>query len=666
MSIRKPLSRRTFLTTAALGAGSAGLGLVLPRPLWAGSGFAGLDDLSGNVFDLDIAPTPISVDGRRATATGINGSVPGPLLRWKEGDTVVLNVRNSLDTTSSLHWHGLLLPSNMDGVPGLSFDGIAPGETYRYEFAIRQNGTYWYHSHSGFQEQTGVYGPIIIEPAEADPVDCDREFVLLLSDWTFEDPNRIMTNLKVRDDYYNYSRRTLGEFIADAERDSLSATIDDRLMWGSMRMKAADIADITAATYTYLMNGLAPAQNWTGIFRPGERVRLRLINGSAQTFFNFRIPGLEMTVVQADGQNVRPVTVDEMQIGVAETYDVIVEPKREGAYTLFAETMDRSGFARGTLTSKAGIDAPVPELRDPPRVTMRDMGMQHGGMDRNGAHGAVDHSTMDQSTMSRSGMGQPDEGHAGMEHGATGGAAATDEGKADRTMAGHGMEHSEDEHARHAGHAGEHRPIRQGDAAAVGTLESGRGSRDEPGLDGPVVHAHRRGPGVANVVANPLNRLDEPGQGLEDVRHRVLRYSQLESLDPNVDERPPGRVLELHLTGNMERYMWSFDGVKYSEVRGPIRFCYGERLRLILVNDTMMSHPIHLHGMFVELVNGGGRHNPRKHTVVVKPAERLALDVTADESGHWAFHCHMLYHMKAGMMRSVLVADDPTVSELRS
>lgn len=699
MSSRKPFSRRKFLTTATLGAGSAGLGLVLPRPLWASSDLAGLDGLSGSVFDLDIAPTPVSIAGRRATATGINGSVPGPLLRWKEGDTVVLNVRNSLHETSSLHWHGLLLPSNMDGVPGLSFDGIAPGETYRYEFAIRQSGTYWYHSHSGFQEQTGVYGPIIIEPAAADPVDYDREFVLLLSDWTFEDPNRIMTNLKVRDDYYNYNRRTLSEFIADAERDSLSAAVDDRLMWGSMRMKAADIADITAATYTYLLNGLDPGQNWTGIFRPGERVRLRLINGSAQTFFNFRIPGLEMTVVQADGQNVRPVTVDEMQIGVAETYDVIVEPKREGAYTLFAETMDRSGFARGTLASKAGIDAPVPELRDPPRVTMRDMGMDHGSMDHNGAHGAVDHSTMDHSskdhstmdhstmdhsTMSGSGMGQPDEEHAGMGHGDTGG-GAHHEAKADPAMAGPGMAHSHtgpagtdpaaaneaamhsgEEHARHAGHAGEHRPIRHGDAAAAGTHDVGRGSRNDLGLDGPVVHAHRRGPGVANVVANPLSRLNEPGQGLEDVQHRVLRCSQLESLDQNGDERPPGRVVELHLTGNMERYMWSFDGVKYSEVRGPIRFYYGERLRLVLVNDTMMSHPIHLHGMFVELVNGKGRRNPRKHTVVVKPAERLAVDVTADEPGHWAFHCHMLYHMKAGMMRSVMVADDPTVSELQS
>ncbi len=575
MTSKKLMSRRHFVCGATM----AGLPLALPLPAWA-LGQSGAVESLNHQTDLTIGAAPVAIDGRRATATGINGSVPGPLLRWREGETVSLRVRNELDAMSSIHWHGLLLPSNMDGVPGLSFSGIAPGDDYHYEFKVRQNGTYWYHSHSGFQEQTGVYGPIIIEPKGSDPVEYDREFVVLLSDWTFIDPNRIMNNLKVRDDYYNYNRRTLREFFDDAKRDGLDAASRDRRMWGSMRMKASDIADITAATYTYLCNGLDPEQNWTAQFVPGERVRLRLINGSAQTFFNFRIPGLEMTVAQADGQNVEPVTVDELQLGVAETMDVIVTPD-EGAYTLFAETMDRSGFARGTLTSDVNLRPAIPPLREPPRVTMRDMGMGHDMSD----DGGMDHGNM------------------------------------------------------HHGHAGHD----------MGGMEK-------------TAHNHRRGPGVANVVEYPLNRLDEPGQGLANVGHRVLRYSQLRSLDVNDDERKPGRILEIHLTGNMERYMWSFDGVKFSEVEGPIRFTYGERLRVVLVNDTMMSHPIHLHGMFFELVNGNGRRNPRKHTVVVKPAERLAFDVTANEPGHWAFHCHMLYHMKAGMMHSVLVADDAGVS----
>ena len=600
MPKRQSVSRREFLRTGALGLTTLGAGMLLPRPTWAMSDVAGLDSTSAASGDLRIGAAPVTIDGRRTTATGINGTVPGPLLRWREGTTVDFSVHNSLDDVSSLHWHGLLLPSDMDGVPGLSFAGIEPGGAYRYQFRVRQNGTYWYHSHSGFQEQTGVYGPIIIDPEGNDPVEYDREFVLLFSDWTFEDPNRLLNNLKVRDDYYNYNRRTVGEFFRDAGRDGFSAATADRRMWGAMRMKASDIADITAATYTYLLNGMDPNQNWTGVFEPGERVRLRVINGSAQTFFNLRIPGLEMTVVQSDGQNVEPVTADELQIGVAETYDVVVQPQEDRAYTVFAETMGRSGFARGTLAPRAGMFAEVPELRPAPRVTMRDMGMDHGSMGHSGMdHGHMDHGQMNHDRMNHSTMN-----HGQMDHGS----------------------------------------MNQGEMAADPVA---------------VEHNHRRGPGVANVVARPFNRLNEPGQGLANVPHRVLRYSQLRSLTANADTREPERTLELHLTGNMERYMWSFDGVKYSEVDGPIRFAYGERLRMVLVNDTMMSHPIHLHGMFVELVNGNGRHNPRKHTVVVKPAERLELDITADEPGHWAFHCHMLYHMKAGMMQSVLVEEEP-------
>ncbi len=538
-----PNTRREFLSGAIK---LAGLTAALPLPAWA------IDQphpiaasLSNDIWDLTIGKTPITIGDRRATATGINGTVPGPLVRLKEGQRVTLNVTNALDEDTSIHWHGLLVPTDMDGVPGLSFDGIRPGETYRYQFDVRQNGTYWYHSHSGLQEQSGVYGPIVIDPAGRDPVDFDREFVVMLSDWTFEDPYAVLANLKMADDYYNLNRRA-GQAMFDG--------------WAAMRMSKTDIADVGGATYTYLMNGLDAGANWTGMFQHGERVRLRFINGSAMSFFNVRIPGTTMTVVQADGQYIAPVDVEEFQIGTAETYDVIVTPG-DGAHTIMAESMDRSGFVRGTLTTKAGLQAAVPALREPPLLTMMDMGMDHGSM---GAH------------------------------------------------AGHKMKKAE--------------------------------------------HNHRRGPGVANVTEMPMGRLNHPGIGLDNVGHRCLRYSDLRSLTANVDVRKPARTLELHLTGNMHRYMWSFDGIKFSEVTGPIPFELGERLRMVLVNDTMMAHPIHLHGMFVELVNGNGRYNPRKHTIVVKPAERVAVDVTADAPGLWAFHCHLLYHMKAGMMRAVRVS----------
>ena len=543
------LSRRRFLNTAAQFAAGSGLSAVLPLPAWA------LDQLSTDVryrdrWALDIGPTEFRIDGRQAHAFGINGTVPGPLIRLKEGQRVRLDVSNSLNEDSSIHWHGLLLPTDMDGVPGISFEGIPPGGTYNYEFDVRQNGTYWYHSHSGLQEQLGIYGPLIIDPDGADPVEYDREFVVLLSDWTFEDPYRVLANLKKSDDYYNRNRPTR-QGLLDA--------------WAGMRMSRTDIADVSAMTYTYLLNGHDAHSNWTGLFEPGERVRLRFINGSAMSFFNVRLPGLPMTVVQADGQDVQPVEVEEFQIGVAETYDVVVVPG-DAAYTIMAESMDRSGYVRGTLAPRTGMVADVPALREPPTLTMMDMGMDHG------------------------------------------------------EMSGH--------HAHHM-------------------------SKVEP-----VSHKHRKGPGVANLTETPLARLDHPGIGLEGLSHQVLRYSDLRSLERNTDPRPPGREVEIHLTGNMHRYMWSFDGIKFSEVEGPILFRYGERLRLVLVNDTMMAHPIHLHGVFMELVNGNGEFNPRKHTITVKPAERLALDITADEPGHWAFHCHLLYHMKAGMMHSVRVSND--------
>lgn len=569
-------SRRVFLQRALHLAGVTGLATTLPLPGWAQSGRSAPRPVTASVFDLAIGHTPVTIDGRSAMATGINGTVPGPLLRFREGERITLNVRNDLHHDSSIHWHGLILPADMDGVPGISFDGIRPGQTFRYEFDLVQNGTYWYHSHSGFQEQTGVYGPIIIYPKDDDPVDYDREYVVLLSDWTFEDPARVFANLKKMPEYYNYRQRTVSDLVADAGDNGWKATLSDRKMWGDMRMSPTDIADVTAATYTFLMNGHDSSANWTALFEPGERVRLRFINGSAMSFFNVRLPDLEMQVVQADGIDVEPVTVEEFQIGVAETYDVIVEPAAR-AYTIFAESMDRSGYVSGTLAPAAGMQAAIPALRSPPLLTMADMGMAHGETDS--ADSAMDHSM-----------------HPGME-----------------------------------------------------TPETQS-------------HDHEKGYGVDFIAEESLDRLAEPGLGLAGLGHRVLTYADLRSLLPNRDTRKPERTLELHLTGNMHRYMWSFDGQKFSEVDGPVLFRYGERLRLTLVNDTMMSHPIHLHGMFVELVNGNGRYNPRKHTVVLKPAEKLSVDITVDAPGNWAFHCHLLYHMVAGMMRmvSVVGADEVT------
>ncbi len=492
----------------------------------------------------------------------VNGSLPGPLLRFREGETVTLRVANTLDEDTSIHWHGILLPNGMDGVPEVNFPGIRPGETFVYEYPVRQSGTYWYHSHSGLQEQLGVYGPLIIDPIEPDPFAYDREYVVMLSDWTFEDPYGVLANLKKMGGYYNFQRRT----VADLFRSS-DAGLADRLRWGRMRMDPTDIADITGYTYTYLMNGMPPGANWTALFRPGERVRLRFINGGAGSFFDVRIPGLEMTVVQADGQNVEPVTVDEFRIAIAETYDVIVQPTEEKAYTIFAESMDRSGFARGTLAPRSGMSAAIPERRRRPVRSMADMGMAMEGMDMEGM----------------------------------------------------------------AGHAGHESAM----PAAV--------------PHGPDTH----GPGNAAVPEVTRPRLDDPGIGLGDDGRRVLVYSDLRSVTPGYDRREPERELELHLTGNMERYMWSFDGKKFSEVKGPIPFRLGERLRVTFVNDTMMEHPIHLHGMWMELDNGSGAHNPRKHTVNVKPAERVSFLVTPNDPGPWAMHCHILYHMEAGMFRVV-------------
>ncbi|MDD3650303.1 copper resistance system multicopper oxidase [Immundisolibacter sp.] len=624
------LTRRRLLGGLAAGGLLAGVDALLPgwaRPL---SGAVAAVPPGPVSVDLTVARERIDIAGKRAFAHTLNGSVPGPLIELYEGQEARLRVRNTLDDEdASIHWHGILLPFEMDGVPGVSFPGIRPGETFEARFPVRQAGTYWYHSHSGLQEQTGVYGPLVIHPAGGYAEPFERDYVVLLSDWTHEDPRAVLAKLKKVSHYYNFQEQTLPQVLAAGQWQQW-------LAWQRMRMSPTDIADVTGYTYTYLMNGLHPAGNWTGLFAPGERVRLRFINGSAMTYFNLRIPGLPMTVVQADGQDVQPVETDELQIAIAETYDVIVTPQ-DRAYTVFAESMDRSGFAAGTLAPRAGMTAAIPALRRRPLRTMTDMGMDHAG---HGGHGG-------------GAMSGPDT--TGMDHAAMGHAPSAD------PHAGHAaMGHTVPDP--HAGHAmGGSPPV---DHAAMGHVPPASGPRSaktgvERAAPGPVLAVHgadNHGVGNAGVAQLQRDRTAEPGTGLADVDHRVLVYADLLARTPTRDTRPPARDIELHLTGHMERYMWSFDGKKFSQVHGPILFRHGERLRLTLVNDTMMEHPIHLHGMFFEVDNGAGAYRPRKHTVSVKPAERLRLLITADEPGRWAFHCHLLYHMHMGMMRVVEVA----------
>ncbi|WP_375193271.1 copper resistance system multicopper oxidase [Marinobacter sp.] len=557
-----------------------------------------------DIYDLTIARTPLTIGSQLSNQPiTINGTLPAPLIRLKQGREAVMRVTNTLPEATSIHWHGLILPYQMDGVPGVSFPGIMPGETFEYRFPVEQHGTYWYHSHSGFQEQLGHYGPIIIDPAEPEPVDYDRDYVVVLSDWTFDSPASVFRNLKVAEGYYNYNQRTVGDFFHDVETMGWDGAWRKAGMWGRMRMSPRDILDVTGSEYTYLLNGSTSADNWTGLFRPGEKVRLRFINASAMTFFDVRIPGLPMTVISADGQPVQPVDTDEFRIGVAETYDVIVEPT-DIAHTVFAQSQDRSGFVRGTLASRKGLEAPVPDMYPRMERGMAAMGMGGMAMGRNGGSAMNGDMPMNHGEMPKGAGGMA------MKHGQ------------------HGMGESMD------------------DGALAPVPTAGR-----PVSHGPENH----GPGAAMVASNPQSRLDDPGPGFETVDHRVLTYSQLKSVDGWPDKRNAEREIELHLTGNMERYMWSFDGKKFSEVDGPVRFYHGERLRLILVNDSMMDHPIHLHGMWMELETGAGEYRPRKHTISVKPGERVSALITADAPGDWAFHCHLLYHMDAGMFRVVSV-----------
>ncbi len=566
--------------------------------------------LSGAVIDLHISEGRFTVENRSASAMTINGTIPGPLIRLKEGQDVTLRVKNLLAEPTSIHWHGILLPFDMDGVPGVSFGGIEPGTTFTYRFPVMQSGTYWYHSHSRGQELRGMYAPLVVDPIEPEPFQYDREYVVILSDWTSEAPGTLFANLKKLPGYYNFQRRTLEEFFADASRMGWWPALQDYLAWDEMRMDPTDFADVTGHTFTYLLNGLPSSANWTGLFQLGERLRVRFINAAAMTFFDVHIPGLTMTVVQVDGQNVQPVPVEEFRIGVAETIDVIVELSKEHAYTIFAEAMDRSGYARGTLATQAGMTAEIPPRRSRPVRTMADMGMhmEHQSMGDVETHGA------------RSKPKTSDEAVKG-EHG----------------NHNHGTRHS----------AGQHE--------MSGESLMGRRHSEVPGFE-PVKHGpDDHGTGNQMVAEYSRSMMHEPGRGLEHSTRRVLLYSDLKSLAPYSDQREPEREIELHLTGNMDRYLWSFDGKKYSGAPDPIPFRYSERLRLTFVNDTMMEHPLHLHGMWMYLENGAGAFLPRKHTVIVKPAERLSVAITADAPGRWAFHCHLLFHMEAGMFRVIEV-----------
>ena len=620
------ISRRRFVTGIAAGSAFLGLGLASTLSLASPSNRLGPSMLRGNQFDLNIGYQPVNFTGKDRMATAVNGSVPAPILRWREGERVTLRVKNNLAKDSSLHWHGLILPAEMDGVPGLSFDGIKPGETFEYQFDVNQSGTYWYHSHSGFQEQTGLYGAIIIDPRDPDPVSYDREYVVMLSDWSDEDPEAIYAKLKKLSHYYNFRERTVGDLWQDIKYKGITETWNERDMWNQMRMSETDISDVNGYTYTYLMNGVTPDEGWIGLFKRGEKVRLRFINGSAMTIFDVRIPGLKMTVVASDGQNIEPVTIDEFRIGVAETYDVVVEPSDDSAYTVFAQSIDRSGFTRGTLTPDVEMTSLIPNMDTAPTLGHRDMGM---GMANMTETSAVDHSqhqmsgakTVDHSQHQMNGAKTVDHSQHQM-----GGAKTISDKKTDHTS---------------------HNSLPE----VLG--KAGFGSIRE------ITHASTEtGPHVDMKAISPQSGLTDPGVGLrnnlQQYGRKVLTYADIKNLYLTSDPRDPTREIELHLTGNMSRYMWSINGVKAADA-DPIKLKYGERVRITLVNDTMMAHPIHLHGMWSELETGDPSHIPRKHTVMVQPGSKISYLVTADARGQWAYHCHFIFHM-AGMFRQVTVS----------
>lgn len=546
-------------------------------------------ELSGNTFNLSIEKIAVNVTGNPSIAKTVNGMLSGPTLRWKEGDTVTINVTNNLNEDTSIHWHGIILPASMDGVPGFSnFNGIKPGETFTYKFPILQSGTYWYHSHSGFQEQEGVFGAIIIEPKIKDPYEYDREYVISLSDWSDEKPSSVYRKLKLSASYYNFKQRTVGDFFDEVKEKGFFEAFSERKMWNEMKMTDRDISDVSGYTYTYLMNGENPATGFKALFKNGEKIRLRFINSAAMTFFDVRIPGLKMTVVAADGNNVQAVSIDEFRIGVAETYDVIVEPEENKSYAIFAQSIDRSGYALGALTFDEKVIAQTPQMDTFPILTHADMGMG-GTSDNNSEH--------DMSTME------------------------TQKPTMNHSMMGHDMSTMNSNQKKEI-------PITK--------LEESTGVQ------------------VDAVAMNPQYRLSDPGVGLRNNGRRVLTYADLKSLTPTTNDKYPDREIILRLTGNMERYMWSINGITYKDAK-PLEFKYGERLRITYINDTMMNHPMHLHGMWSDLETGDDNYLPRKHTIVVQPGSKISFRVNVDAKGSWAYHCHLLYHM-TDMFRKVIVS----------
>ncbi|WP_226798572.1 copper resistance system multicopper oxidase [Aliarcobacter butzleri] len=569
-------------------------------------------ELTGNVFNLSIEKIAVNITGNPSIAKTINGMLSGPTLRWKEGDTVTINVTNNLNEDTSIHWHGIILPASMDGVPGFSnFNGIKPGETFTYKFPILQSGTYWYHSHSGFQEQEGVFGAIIIEPKIKDPYEYDREYVISLSDWSDEKPSSVYRKIKLSSSYYNFKQRTVGNFIDEVKEKGFFEAFSERKMWNEMKMTDRDISDVSGYTYTYLMNGENPATGFKALFKNGEKIRLRFINSAAMTFFDVRIPGLKMTVVAADGNNIQPVTVDEFRIGVAETYDVIVEPEVNKAYSIFAQSIDRSGYALGALTFDEKVIAQTPQMDAFPILTHADMGMG-GTSDNNSEH--------DMSTMETQ---KPAKQESAMKYGAGMDMSSVEKPKTtmNHSMMGHDMS---------AMNSNQKKEI------PITKLEESTGVQ------------------VDAVAMNPQYRLDDPGVGLRDNGRRVLTYADLKSLTPTTNDKYPDREIILRLTGNMERYMWSINGITYKDAK-PLEFKYGERLRITYINDTMMNHPMHLHGMWSDLETGDDNYLPRKHTIVVQPGSKISFRVNVDAKGSWAYHCHLLYHM-TDMFRKVIVS----------
>ncbi|OUJ17384.1 copper resistance protein CopA [Acetobacter orientalis] len=707
--LRGGLTRRRFVTSLAAG----GVATAFARPALAGVQQAGaIPAQAATQWQLTVAHTHIEIDRKSLKAPCIGGSVPAPTLRWRQGDTVEIAVTNHLKhQDTSLHWHGIRLPAQMDGVPGISFAGISPGQTFTYRFPVTQSGTYWYHGHSGMQEAQGLYGALVIDPTQPDPNACPRDYVIMLSEWTDVDPQDILNTLKMQSDYYTFRQRTAASLLPDAKAaGGVIPALKDRLAWSKMRMAATDISDVSGIIYSYLLNGQAPDTNWLGLFTPGERVRLRFINASSMTFFDVRIPGLELLVVQADGNDIEPVPVDEFRIGVAETYDVIVQPKANQAYTIFAQSEDRTGFARGTLAPRAGMSAPIPPLDPRPVRTMVDMGMgtmQPGqsmqtmqGMPGMAMPPHTPMATLPAAPGAAHGASAPQHTHAAMPMAATPHptapnttapvpTASTPKAKPpaqpDDTMDMSGMDMSDMDmpgmdmggmsmpsrahtstaaHSPHAmppsnttsqtAHSGGHTmghhtgPIDQAVPPATPSTAPPLLQVDDPGP--PPLNVENQ-----NIAAMPTDRLGSPGDGLEHNGRRVLTYKQLRATRPGTDPRPPTREIILHLTGNMERYIWGFNGRKFSE-SGPIRLKKNERVRFTLINDTMMEHPIHLHGMWSELENGQGAYQPYKHTIIAQPGSKLSYLVTADAPGMWAYHCHLMLHMDQGMFRTVIVA----------